>query len=100
MTDLEQKGRSLANQYWWDSAPEMPKKEDFRTAIIQALKDAFNDGMMHVRVDRQYVSVHGADGCYNCETGRITTYASSRWCVGCLHKEEERLERNKSLKDS
>jgi hypothetical protein len=29
-------------------------------------------------------SVHGSDGCKNCETGRITVYAKSRWCLECL----------------
>jgi len=33
--------------------------------------------------ERKGVSIHGSDGCRNCETGRITLYAASRWCVEC-----------------
>lgn len=35
---------------------------------------------------RDKVWVYGSDGCKNCETGRITLYAKSGWCVECQSK--------------
>lgn len=29
------------------------------------------------------VSVHGSGPCLNCDTGRVTLYAKSRWCFEC-----------------
>jgi len=78
----EQQVQYLAKEYGFN--------EVMQAVLLKALDHAFNQGMMHVRVDRQYVSVHGTDGCLNCETGRITTYAHSRWCVECLHEKETR----------
>lgn len=39
---------------------------------------------------RNMVSIHGTDGCLNCETGRITIYAASRRCLDCLRTLEFR----------
>lgn len=33
-------------------------------------------------------SIHGSDGCLNCETGRINIYAKKRWCLECQRKKE------------
>jgi len=37
----------------------------------------------NAQYDRSKVSIHGTDGCYNCETGRITLFAESRYCPKC-----------------
>ena len=54
--------------------------------LAQEREKAFREGMMHRSVPRGMVSVHGTDGCSNCETGRITLYAASRYCTECEHE--------------
>lgn len=45
--------------------------------------------------ERNEVWVYGTDGCKNCETGRITLYAKTGWCVECqakkAHAHQERI---------
>lgn len=60
--------------------------EEFCRENDEALNEAFNKGMMHTSVPRDRVSIHGTDDCLNCDTGRITLYAGSRWCIECQHK--------------
>lgn len=55
-------------------------------AVREAEEKGFNRGLMHKSVPRGMVSVHGTDGCFNCETGRITLYAASRYCTECEHE--------------
>jgi hypothetical protein len=68
---------------------ECPHHDMAVKRIEGALQDAFNKGMRHVTVDRSKVSVHGTDGCMNCDHGRITIYAGSRYCIECQHKAEK-----------
>lgn len=61
--------------------------QEHQQLLDQAAREAeergFNAGIAHRSIPRGKVSVHGTDGCTNCETGRITIYAASRYCLEC-----------------
>ena len=56
-------------------------------AGMEGEERGFQKGIMHRSVPRGRVSVHGTDGCLNCETGRITIFAASRYCLDCEVKQ-------------
>lgn len=40
-------------------------------------------------VPRSEVSVYGSDACKNCETGRITLYVGSTYCIECANNRRD-----------
>jgi hypothetical protein len=73
----------------WPNLCNECDEDELEQSIAKALQESFNEGMRHVSMPRNMVSVHGTDGCMNCETGRITIYAGSRYCIGCQHRMEQ-----------
>lgn len=55
---------------------------EIESAQLRVQTEKTSDTLM----SRSTVSVHGTDACRKCDTGRVTIYAASRWCVECLHK--------------
>jgi hypothetical protein len=56
------------------------------TELIKQIEDLISE-VETLKVRDCGHSVHGSDACLNCETGRITVYAKSRWCMECQQKE-------------
>lgn len=71
----------------WEGLSSLTYSEN--TQLIEKLKEAEKEKdklkleLHNARYDRSKVSIHGTDGCLNCETGRITVFAASRYCPEC-----------------
>lgn len=65
-----------------------------KSAIEQALQDAFTKGMMHASVPRDRVKAYGTADCMRCVDGRMTIYSDGE-CIECYH---ERISQNDKTK--
>lgn len=81
----------LSDERWKEIEKEMTLLPGWFCSdyIKDITRDLYRE-LLRVEADRNKISIHGSDGCKNCETGRITIYAKSRWCLGCLAKVQAR----------